>query len=375
MSYFWIATLLASGIYVLNISGVSAWAPHSYKSPRRWRTNPIATSSFGDAKQVASVSLFAADSTVLSESDLTEEEWGIIKGLYEKASSVDSTSTPSLKDVILEALPTMHSSLIVKIRQGQNDSRKEMRELSVALNSILDSRLTDARDLLAELLGAGEIRKLDALIGKAARSQRLDVAFFQVLNMNLADAAKEEQSQAQSSSIDPSPEKNDEDGASTDGSSNRYQILQHIYTRCQEEVEKTIPPGLALLNKLMRTEVDSIRVNQLNHYLCRQPSIIKTPDGKELELQGGGQILVPHNEFVQAIGNAVQQIRTLERAGGTTPAVAAGMVESCRKIAKEARMIILDHFGQESEELKNFEEGLEPVFRPSSPDSPYIKGV
>jgi hypothetical protein len=142
---------------------------------------------------------------------------------------------------------------------------------------------------------------------------------------------------------------------------NRFSILKHIYTRCQEEVEKTIPPGVALLNKVMRTEVNSIRQNQLNHYLCLQPTTIKTPDGKELELKGTGRekVLVPHAEFIEALADAVKQI----------------MVESCRKIAIEARVVIGEHYGVESEELRDFESGLQPVFRPSSPESPYIKGA
>ena len=353
MSFYKGSFIVAAGLFLLNAARVTAWVPNSHVC----RTE----SSFGIERQSTLRLSATADDAVMSACDLTEDEWDAVKSLYDNGASKDS-SEKSLEKTILEALPTMKPSLIMKIRQGQNDKRKEMRELCSALNSVLDSRLTEARDLLGELLDAGEIRKLDALIGKAARSGKLDVAFFQVLNMNLVDAAKEEGS-------------NGDDDDSSAGSSSRYQILQHIYTRCQEEIEKTIPPGVALLNKLMRTEVDSIRINQLNHYLCPQPNIIKTPDGKELKLQGGGQILVPHKEFVQAIGNAVQQIRTVERAGGTSPAVAAGMVESCRQIAKEARVVILQHYGQESNELTGFEEGLEPVFRPTSPDSPFIQGV
>jgi hypothetical protein len=50
------------------------------------------------------------------------------------------------------------------------------------------------------------------------------------------------------------------------------------------------------------------------------------------------------------------------------------MVESCRQIAKEARIVVGNSFGRDSEEMRLFEEGLQPVFRPSSPASPYIKG-
>jgi hypothetical protein len=344
---------------ILGSSTVKAWAPQSLPA--------MTTSSFGKANSMGrstqklyisyknSVKLHMSEaSEAVSESELSDEEWNAVVELYEKAEGDES-----LDQVVLQALPTINPTLIMKLRGAVQDSREEFQAVANALNSILDARLEEARDILTELLNAGEIRKLDALIGKAARGGRLDVAFFQVLNMNLQDAAANK------------PTTGDDDGKSA----NRFQILQHIYTRCQEEVEKTIPPGVALLNKLLRTDVDSIRANQLQHYLCPQPNIIKTPDGKELELQGREKILVSHEEFIDAMANAIQQIRRVEKAGGANRAMAANMVESCRKVGIEARITIGEHFGRDSDELKNFEEGLQPVFRPSTPESPYINGA
>mmetsp|Transcript_109095 Transcript_109095/g.315187 ORF Transcript_109095/g.315187 Transcript_109095/m.315187 type:complete len:363 (+) Transcript_109095:106-1194(+) len=311
-------------------------------------------------QQHQSIVLFAAEPGAESADDgstLSDEEFQMIADLYEKSKSGDAT----LDQVVLEALPTIHPQLIMKLRGSVEDSREEFQAVSSALSSILDAQLSQARDLLADFLNAGEVRKLDSLIGKAGRDGKLDVAFFQVLNMNLQDAA-----------ADPEPI---EDPESDEPTASRFQILQHIYTRCQEEIEKTIPPGVSLLNKLLRTEQPSIRSNQLQHYLCPQPNVIKTPDGKELELKGRDKILVSHEEFVDAIGNAVKQIRTVEKAGGANREMAANMVESCRQVAKEARIIIGEHFGRESEELKNFEDSLQPIFRPESADSPYITGA
>jgi hypothetical protein len=150
--------------------------------------------------------------------------------------------------------------------------------------------------------------------------------------------------------------------------------LQHIYTRCQEEVEKTVSPGAGLLNKLLRTEMKSIRTNLYGHYLCPQANTITTPDGKVVELKGESKPLVPPSDFVEAIANAVRQIRTVEKSGGTDRVTAAGLVESCRQIAIEARIAIAENYGADNLVLKAYEEGLQPVFRPESAESEFIKG-
>ena len=258
-----------------------------------------------------------------------------------------------LETMVAEALPTLNPRFIMKVRQNQQKI-PELMSVATALQSIMDSQLASGREVLRILLNTGEIRKLDAEIGKAARQGQLDAAFFTVLNMNMQEAA----------SVSNTSESN----------VSRSQILQHIYTRCQEEVEKTIPGGVALLNKLLRTQIDSIRANQLEHYLCPQPNVITTPDGKEITLEGAQPVLVPPPEFVDAIAGAVKQIRTVEKAGGMDRESAADMVESCRQVAMEARLVIAKNYGVESDALKQFEDGLMPVFRPDSPESPYIQG-
>jgi hypothetical protein len=367
----WTFSLLA---VAFSPSIVLAWAPHhdpcSSRVPTTRQTFQSRNVDRHDRLQLkmseAGSGSTAATTTsegpgASSTTDLTTAEWDFIQELFRKG----STGSASLKEVLLDALPTMSPRLIVKVRQGQYDSRLELQRVSITLNSVLDERLEEARELLQELLKAGEIRKLDATIGKAARGGKLDVAFFQVLNMNLVDAVKDE-----AASKAPNSEEKVQEVAVT----TRYQILQHIYTRCQEEVEKTVPPGVALLNRLLRTDNGPIRDNQLKHYLLPQPNVITTPDGKELELKGVQKILVPHMDFIEAIGNAVRQIRTVERSGGASKVVTAGMVENCRQVAMEARVVIGQHFGRESDELKQYEEGLQPVFRPDSAESVYIRG-
>jgi hypothetical protein len=307
--------------------------------------------------------------------NLSSEDLKIVVDLHDKATE----SSKDFQTVVEEALPSFSPLLIMKLKQANmygiddadegDGSSQKILDVANALQTMLNRKLEAARDTLTELMNAGEIKKLDALIGKAARAQQLDVAFFQVVQMNMQDAAMELQQQEKQEG------KNEEDKEEAQ-EANRFQILQHIYTRCQEEVEKTINPGLALLNKLLRTEVPSIRHNQLQHYLCPQPTTITAPDGKQVELKNAqnGKPLVDHQDFCEAVANAVRQIRTVEKAGATDTAVAAAMVESCRQVAKEARIVIGEHFGKDSDQLQQFEDALMPVFRPSTPDSEYIRG-
>lgn len=288
-----------------------------------------------------------------AEIDFSEQETELIERLHAKLSGESNKPL----EILEETLPTLSPALIYRLRQATNDANPAIQNVASALNELLNQQLETARQTLKELLNAGEIRKLDSIIGKAQREGRLDTAFFNVLTVNLQDAAQ------------------NDSGPTQEGAASRLQILQHIYTRCQEEVEKLIPPGLTLLNKLLRTPQDSIRNNLYQHYLTPQKTKITSPDGKEIELNNrNGAPLVAMDDFVEAIANTVKQIRTVETVGATDKVSAANMVESCRTVAKEARIVIGEFHGVESDELRKYEEGLQPVFRPDSPESPYIAG-
>jgi hypothetical protein len=331
--------------------------------------------------------LFMADVTTFQDENvLSDDETSLINALWNQSNQ----NNDALQEILLQTLPTMSSRLTMKLKQtnqkrlstdirGSSGSADEaIVQVAEALQSVLDDKLSTGRDVLATLLSAGELRKLDAEIGKASRAGKLDMAFFTVLDMNIKDAIMDETTEA-----------NDNDDAvgttttsTTTGSdpgqtASRLSILKHVYTRCQEEVEKLVPPGVALLNKLLRTDQDSIRANQLQHYLCPQPNVIVLPDGQVIPVRDAerNKVLVPPADLVQALAMSVTQIRTVETAGGMSREVAANMVEACRNVAKEARLVIGKEYGVESQELQEFEEGLQPVFRPASPDSEFIQGV
>lgn len=141
-------------------------------------------------------------------------------------------------------------------------------------------------------------------------------------------------------------------------------MLKHISTRCQEEVEKTVDPGVALLNKLLRTEDAAVRRNQLEYYLLPQEkNVVIKPDGTELDL-GFKPAEVSIGAFVGALANAVERVRAVQTAGGTDRATAATLVEDIRQVAVSARTVIAERYGTESAELLGYQDDLQPVFRP-----------
>jgi hypothetical protein len=306
-------------------------------------------------------SLLLSMSDSAAKEELTPEETTLVQSLYERSDN----DGEKLRKVLVEAMPSLSSKLVLKLtRLLQAPSKDKLssvtQKVATVMKDLVDEQLAQGRETLLMLLGAGELRKLDAEIGRASRTGKLDMAFFTVLDMNLQAAAADELDTKQ----------DDKQEAS------RFSILQHIYTRCQEEVEKLVPPEVALLNKLLRTEQDSIRANQLQHYLCPQPNVIKLPDGQEIPVRNSDQnkVLVPPSQLIDALASTVQKIRTAEKAGGIDREAAANMVESCRQVAREARIVIGQSYGVDSTELRRFEEGLQPVFRPSSPQSPYVQG-
>lgn len=344
--------------------------PHSSFSPPRC-SSILMTSSNTNEKDIK----FVSDPYEIQQKkiNLSQEEISLVYELYKLKD--DNDDNKILQEKLISALPSISPSLVVALRNasslneevdvddedGENEKvlkSKEFIYVGKVLQEVTEIKLNYARELLSNLLDCGEIRKLDKEITIASKNNDLDMAFFQVLNMNIMDSFREQQQQTTPQDDEESP------------SANRYQILQHIYTRCQEEVEKNVKPGVALLNKLLRTDVSSIRDNQIRHYLIPQTSsTIVTPDGKELTIKNeNAKALVPTEEFIDALADAVQRIRTLENTGGiANKATTAGIIEDCRKIAIEVRMVVFDVYGESSMELREFENGLQPVFRPNSP--------
>ena len=369
-----ICAILGYGLFIQphRLTSFAFWSQTAMKQKTRCDVTfpsrselPHARETWFEQSRISNRKMSSNDSSSQTDADFSDAEQELIDSLYEKCQAAVDEETK--EKIMLETLPTLRPSLLMKLRDAESyTNNSAISSMSQQLNKMLRARLDLAKSTLQELLSAGEIRKLDNLIGSAARSGRLDVAFFNVLTVNLQEAMESNNKNTDDDS--------DDDSETDDAAASRLQILKHVYTRCQEEVEKTIPPGTALLNKLLRTEQPSIRSNLYEHYLTPRPNTITTPDGSIVTLNGTQPVLVSIQEFVEAIDTAVLQIRDVENSGGTDKESAAMMVEGCRHIAKEARVVVGNAYGRESDELMSLEEGLQPVFRPSNATSPYIAG-
>jgi hypothetical protein len=319
--------------------------------------------------------------------NLSPEDRSSVTSLFTKFKNNDSIM---MENEIAKNIDTMSPSLLVALQMAGEtlewkekdgadvasviDFDSQMVCVGQALRNVLTKRLEHGKDLLQQMLTSGEIRKLDALIGKSAREGMLDTSFFQVLNANMMDASSS--TMTTTSNIDDDSATTSANNINSNTIPDKLQILNHIQTRCHEELEKAVPPGTGLLNKLLRTTIPSIRDNQLRHYLGPRATSITSPDGKVIDLHlpksgnsgggGAGAPLVSHVEFGTAISDAITRIRLIDNSGGTDKLVAQKLIEEVRQIAIEARRVLVSvtEGGEESTVVMEYSEMLGPVFRP-----------
>ena len=214
------------------------------------------------------------------------------------------------------------------------------------LQDLMQERLEAGKELLSSLIASGEINVLDRKIVEKVKSGECDPSFLNVLQINLQDAEQNMSNEEQ-------------------GGSQRFQVLLHIYTRVQEELEKKAKPAVGLLHKLLRMiDEPGIRVNVLEHNLKPKPEeerAMVVVDGK-MTLEPGS--LVDPMDLVSAITDYMNRIRGLDQVenSGFTEADIAQSFEDCRVIAKEARLQVEAHYSKEI--LDDFTESLTPVFEP-----------
>lgn len=204
-----------------------------------------------------------------------------------------------------------------------------------ALREAADRRLVGARELLEAVLDAGELLEMDRRLVKLFKDGLVDGSFIAVLNMNVA-AARER--------------------ANDDASEQRARVMEHLYTRVQEEWEKRCDnQANAVLHRLTRTEQAVIRRNILEYYLAPQTEIL-VPNGDPVPLDQPRPPRISSRDFATAVATAVERLHNID----ADPGVIETSIEECRVIAKEARLVIMERLPHE--ELEAFEQNLVATF-------------
>ncbi|GMH85100.1 hypothetical protein TrVE_jg14217 [Triparma verrucosa] len=287
--------------------------------------------------------------------DLERVGGGELKGdpLREEVASIMRSASPddnSLTPSMLEQLKTNSPSVYQ------------------ALDDLQNASLERGMSTLKTLLDSGEVRALDKNIANSAKNGLLDEGFFRVININIEQARKEEEEEKAAGLV-----ASEETATVT----TRFQILSHILTRCQEEMEKLISnetPATALVVKLLRTEDKNIRGNLLKNSLAPPASKgivvdgveISPPSGTKGGSGGGGKALVSIEDFVASVTDIVQKVRGMKDEEAVDLTASVNIIESLRQISIEGRAVVMEAFEEGSEELKTVEGALQEVFRPGS---------
>jgi len=242
--------------------------------------------------------------------------------------SAETAVSASLDGLDQMFIPTLASR--IDAAPPASDELPQLLEIMSALRLQSESRFERARDQLQELLGAGEINKLDSQLCGLIRRDELDAGFLYVLYKNLEDA--------QASDDEPT-----------------IRLLSHLHTRVQEELEKRTEPALALLHKLTRTDNQPLRGRILRHHLTPQTSI-QLPDGTDMPLNEPAPPQVAPDAFARAVEEAITKVLAMPLDRSLTEST----VEEVRQVAKEARAVVQEAYSPQ--ELDSFTEALTPIF-------------
>lgn len=192
--------------------------------------------------------------------------------------------------------------------------------------------MVEAREKLEHILDAGELLEMDRRLTKLFKDGKFDLPMLACISTNIENSEPD---------------------------SSKYQCLQHLYTRAQEELEKTADPAKGLLHRLCRQSNAGIRDNILRDFLAPQTEII-LPDATRIPINPPTPPKVSHTAFSAAVSEAVTQLRGLDADGD----LIRESIEECRTVAKEARMVLVDTASES--EVHDFEQSLMETWPPGT---------
>lgn len=250
----------------------------------------------------------------------------------EKAGSVDAALDDGWLDKLDDAFIPSLGNLI---NSATPEELPKLEELMESLQARMAQGYERARDQLQELLKSEEINVMDARLSALVRKGEVDAGLFYVLLRNQQDAI-----------------------ASGDETGER--LMGHLYSRLQEELEKKAGGALALLHKLTRMDVASIRANILRDTIVPQEFAL-LPDGTKLPLETPAPAKVTPMQFAAAVEEALEKVVSMPLEQAAIEATA----NDIRKVAIEARNVVAESYDKEA--LEEFQEALAVPFSRAMP--------
>jgi len=238
-----------------------------------------------------------------------------------------------IEEVFAQVSPDDLSTLRAKVSDPQDADHDAAQRVGAAIQVAMEKRLASAKVVLEDMISNAD-GDVNVLIRKTLRKVESPLPLLMVLQLNIAEAQQQ-------------------------GDGDKLRVMMHISTVMQEELEKKASRVKAMLNKLLRIEDENIRNNILRDQLT-PVEIAGAPD-----LDGsGGQLMaaqVPWERLAPAIESLVKDVdRQMVAVLGPDDNARYETMDRIREVAKQARLIIGDVYGQGP--MDQFSADLTPAF-------------
>ncbi|CAJ1358239.1 unnamed protein product [Effrenium voratum] len=222
-----------------------------------------------------------------------------------------------LEEVFSEVSPDDLSTLRLKVSDPEDPDHQAAQRVGDAIQGAMSRRLSDAKNVLEDLITNSD-GDVNIRIRKTIKSLESPLPVLMVLQLNIAEAQQK-------------------------GDGERVQVLMHISTVMQEELEKKASRVRAMLNKLLRIEDENIRNNILRDQLT-PVEVAGAPMGGGAPLMAA---MVPWERLAPAIAILVEEVdRQMVAVLGPDDDARYETMERIREVAKQARLIIGEVYGQ-----------------------------
>eukprot|EP00439_Symbiodinium_sp_Y106_P077733 s938_g16.t1 len=243
------------------------------------------------------------------------------------------------ESVFAQVSPDDLSTLRAKVSDPQDADHDAAQRVGAAIQVAMEKRLASAKVVLEDMISNAD-GDVNVLIRKTLRKVESPLPLLMVLQLNIAEAQQQ-------------------------GDGDKLRVMMHISTVMQEELEKKASRVKAMLNKLLRIEDENIRSlgAERNNILRDQLTPVEIAGAPDLD-GSGGQLMaaqVPWERLAPAIESLVKDVdRQMVAVLGPDDNARYETMDRIREVAKQARLIIGDVYGQGP--MDQFSADLTPAF-------------